>query len=388
MNPLSFIKKNIPIKLQKRPLNDLSKILIGKIVHQMELAVNSWKLNQTYQEHILGPEEFPKDHDYDYIVEEIRDEIERKKKVGKRYSFKIGSRTFTIYAIYPYSGNLPANLYQRLDAAIRRMYIWLFIADHFSESECSPHLSIYWYLTKHKKVLPRENCVIDRVHVNTGFTMACPTSANSLYIFREEEWFKVLIHESFHSLGLDFAKMSEDLANRAMFSIFPVHCDLRFAEAYTECWAEIIHVIFLSVSEYPCKDTAVDIHKLIKTIEHKMTEERMFSLFQLSKVLKHNHLEYTDLFSPNSYKESSNVFSYYVLKSIFIFFYDEFIEWTTVNNRGTISFKKTQRNVLSLVEFIKTHCKNDEFMRVIDSIQKKAVPDGPEMQTLRMSISE
>lgn len=389
MSLAKFIKNNIPIQLQNHNLSDISQILLGKIVNQMELAVNSWKLNQTYREHILGPGEFPKGTDYEYIVEEVRKELDNKKKIGKMYSFVIGSRTFTIYAVYPYDGK-PTNIYPRIDAAIKKMYVWLFVADHFSESECSPHLSIYWYLTKHKKVLPREHEVIDRVHVNTAFTMACPTSANSIYIFREEEWFKVLIHESFHSLGLDFARLPEDVANRAMFSIFPIQCDLRFSEVYTECWAEIIHVLFISVSEYTCKESTIDIHKLSQMIENKMIDEKIFSMFQLSKVLHHNKLRYTDLFVKNSYKEKSHVFSYYVLKSICIFFYNEFIDWTTINNRGTLTFKKTQQNVLSLVDFIKSRYKNDEYLRTIDVLEKmiNILPDGPEMKTLRMSISE
>jgi hypothetical protein len=121
-----------------------------------------------------------------------------------------------------------------------------------------------------------------------------------------------------------------------------------------------------------------------------MNDEILFSLFQLSKVLKHNKMTYTDLFVKNSYKEKSNVFSYYVLKTIFIYFYNEFIEWTTNNNRGTLTFKKTQQNVLSLVEFIKSRYKNNEYLRTIYVLEKMIdnLPDGDAMKTLRMSISE
>jgi hypothetical protein len=354
----------------------------------MELAVNSWKLNETYREHILSPDEFNKGSDFDYVIDEVKDELyNAKHKVGKRYSFVIGSRTFTIYAIYPYAHS---NIYPTLDAAIKKMYVWLFVANHFADSECSPNINIYWYLTKHKKVLPREGGIIDRANVNSAFTLACPTDANSIYIFRQEEWFKVLIHESFHSLGLDFSKLPEENANQAMFSIFPVKCDLRFAEAYTECWAEIIHVLIISVGEYTSKDSNIDIDKLAKAVENKMENERLFSLFQMSKILNHNKLRYVDLFKPNHYKEETNVFSYYILKSILIFFYNDFIEWCAENNRGSITFRKTQQNILSLVKFVKERYKYPEYLTTVNVLEKMVphLPSGIELETMRMSISE
>ena len=384
---LQFIKTNIPsLKLPKEKLSQVSKLLIGKIVNQIELAVNSWKLNQTYTERLLSPKDDFKGPDFDYIVEEVKRELNSLHKlIGKRYSFMIGSRTITVNIICPHS-------YKQsfMDSAIRKIYVWLFVANHFADSGCSPNLTIYWYLTKHKKVIPEEDIVIDRVHVNTAFTMACPTTPNTIYIFREEEWFKVLIHETFHSLGIDFAKLPEDIANQAMFSIFPVKCDLRFSEAYTECWAEIIHVLFICLREYSCKESIIDIDKLSTAIEKKMDNERIFSMFQLAKLLKHNKTTYLSLFSKNPYREASNVFSYYVLKSIFIFFYNDFIEWTSHNNHGSITFKKTQANILSLVGLIKSRCRNPNFLKTIDVLEKgiQHLQKSPAMETMRMTINE
>jgi hypothetical protein len=83
----TFVKKNIPIKLPKQHVSDTSKTLLGGIVNQMELAVNSWKLNQTYRERILNPDEFPKGGDFDHIVEDVKKEIlSYKHHLGKQYS--------------------------------------------------------------------------------------------------------------------------------------------------------------------------------------------------------------------------------------------------------------------------------------------------------------
>ena len=128
---------------------------------------------------------------------------------------------------------------------------------------------------------------------------------------------------------------------------------------------------------------------LSRKIENKMQDEIMFSLFQFSKILRHNKMAYSDLFKKNEYKESSNVFSYYILKTIFLFFYNDFIEWTAEHNDGTLKFKKTQTNVLLLVQFIREHCRKREFMRIINVLESimDRLPNGPEMQTMRMSIT-
>ncbi len=46
--------------------------------------------------------------------------------------------------------------------------------------------------------------------------------------FREEEWLKVLCHESFHNLGLDFISIDTTYlqeANAQVKNIFPVNVD-------------------------------------------------------------------------------------------------------------------------------------------------------------------
>jgi len=390
---LQFIKKNIPIAFSKQRLSVTSKRMITEIINTMKTAVYSYDKNASFREHVLKDDELPKGNDYEYIVDEIKNELNHNKTIGKKYSFTINSRTFTIYAVYPYKQSENTidkdKIYNVLDKAIKKMYVWLFIANHFSEINCCPDLTIYWYLTNHTKTLPNENEIIGRVNVNSAFTRACPKTANLIYIFREEEWFKVFIHESFHSLGLDFASLSEKVANKAMFSIFPIDCDLRFSEAYTECWAEIINVIFTCIIEYNYNGSDINIHKLSREIENKMQDEIIFSLFQMSKILHHNHITYEELFKKNEYKEASNVFSYFILKTIFLFYYNDFMEWTSDHNNGTIQFNQTQTNILSLVRFIREHCRKSELVNVIHVLETNIdkLSNIPEMQTLRMSIT-
>ena len=60
--------------------------------------------------------------------------------------------------------------------------------------------------------------IIDQIHVNTGFTTTCPVDSE-IVIFREEEWFKVFIHETFHNFALDFSDMNNSACHKIVLDI-------------------------------------------------------------------------------------------------------------------------------------------------------------------------
>ena len=430
---LSFIKKyNIP-RFSK--LSEKSKKIISKIVGRMEEAVRTW--DRSYNDTILDLSNgFPKGRGYHHIVEEIKQDFENQPKIGKQYSFSIGSRIFNIYLISPIKGStitpfciedvqsnrsnpfisapewcIPkggilnenwCKMYKAFDKLINKMYIWLFVCSYFASDICSPIIDIYIYMTQHKKKIPEiSNIPIDQIHANTAFTSACPHTSNEIYVFREEEWFKVFIHESFHTFGLDFATMDEKETENKMFSIFPLKYDLRFYETYTEMWAEIINVIFISVNTYSCNEKTISINKLSNIIENHLHNEQLFSLFQCSKVLHHMGLKYRELYEINGdlikrdqrYNEKTHVFSYYVLKCIIMFYYNDFIEWCCIHNNMSIQFTKTQENINSLFEFIKSRYNSSDFLRTIEIFENQFTKEDNQLkkiesETMRMSISE
>ena len=395
---LYFMKKFSIKKLST--LSQTSLAMVSKIVEQMELAVKSWTGCKETVLHIS--KQFPKGNGYHHIVEEIKQTFENQTKIGKHYTFTIGSRVFNIHLIKP-ALQEDVKIYKKFDKMVFKIYIWLFICNHFANAMCSPSITIYVYMTNHKKKLPIiDHAVVDQINANTAFTSACPLASNEIYIFREEEWFKVLIHESFHAFGLDFATMQEEDAEKQMFSIFPVMCKLRFYETYTESWAEIIHVIFVSVNTYP-SESMIDIRKLAKIIERNIYNEQIFSMFQCTKVLQHMGLKYRQLYEMTDqakklrherYKEETHVFSYYVLKCIIMFHYNEFIEWCSLYNNGSIQFTKTPENIQRLFEFIKARYNSVEYLKTIEIFENWFSAQGVkyegkmESETMRMSISE
>ena len=143
---------------------------------------------------------FSKSNEIGYMSPENQNEIATMNGTQYRYDFTIGSNIFSVFFYTNTLNELDIQKY------IEWVYIWLYIAKTYAKTKCSHELKIYLYLTKLKKILPTNGGIIGQEHANTGYTMACKTD-NEINIFREEEWFKVLIHESFHAFGLDFSEL-------------------------------------------------------------------------------------------------------------------------------------------------------------------------------------
>jgi hypothetical protein len=260
-----------------------------------------------------------------------------------------------------------------MDEFCKKIYTWLYIASFCkSGTECSPHLSIYIYLTNYKKQLPTaKHAPIEPEHANTGYTLACPTTTNEIYIYRREEWFKVFIHETIHSLGMDFANMPESKSIQYMQTIFPVKYDLRFYEAYTETWATILYLLFVIYEKHSSKLLKYKIQQL----EELCIQQQKWSILQVVKILNHFDLKYGDLYSKTNhpkrkfYKENTSVFSYYILKSIFFYSINTFVEWCIDHNADSsikgLCFVKTEENIRDLFELIRKNYTHPDYLAEI-----------------------
>jgi hypothetical protein len=262
-------------------------------------------------------------------------------------------------------------------------------------------------LTDLKKVLPNNTNIIKQENANTAFTTSCKKHTE-INLFRKEEWFKVLIHESFHCTGLDFSELEHSVSNKKVLTIFPVNSDVRLFETYCEMWAEILNVMFISYNKTnTIENLNEDINKLIVKMEKLLYYERLFSLFQCAKVLhffgiKYNNLYEKDLTSMKlramKYKEDTNVLSYYIIKSIYMFYVNDFIEWCVENNNynGIVSlnFNKNDETINSYIEFIKEHFLNSCYISSLaifeewfKNINEKSV-SYEIYNTLRMCVHE
>jgi len=340
-------------------------------------------------------------NDFDYMPSNIRNNINTMK--GKCYEYN-----FIIYTKkYKVSFYIENNDKLDLDKEIKKIFIWFFIANAYSNEKCSQYLNVNLYLTELKKVLPNNTKIIKPEHANTAFTTSCKKHTE-INLFRKEEWFKVLIHETFHCSGMDFSELEHSSSNKKVLTIFPVNSDVRLFETYCEMWAEIINVMFISYNKLETNENLnEEMNKMILYTEKMLYYERVFSLFQCAKVLHFFGIKYRNLYEKDltsmklrtsRYKEETQVLSYYIIKSIYMFFVNDFIEWCIENNdeNGVVSlnFNKTGETIDSYIYFIEEHFLNSSytgslllFENWFQNIDNTSISN--EMyNTLRMSVYE
>ena len=279
-----------------------------------------------------------------------------------------------------------------------KVFLWFFVADSYTSNTCSTHVHVYLYLTDHIKELPKHShTAVNQLHVNTAFTTGCQKTTD-IHVYRKEEWFKVLIHESFHNLGLDFIGIDQEIqdeGNRVLQELFHVSVpDLRFYETYCEMCAEIMNSLFYCFFTGKNKSNQTIIHN----VHTCLTYESIFSMLQCTKILTHNGLIFEDIFrhpeKMNHYKESTQVFSYYVLKCIFMVHFTDFIH--LVSTWKSLKFPHDKKTFERYLHLIKTKMKSAKLrtgLKLITAWVKQQhllmpIKKPFELCTLRMSLIE
>ena len=343
----------------------------------------------------------PKNFNSNSFPEDIRNHIDQLSLSEISYTFSLFDRKITLHFIVE-----EANVEHKLDVYNRyvdAMLMWFYILNEYGSKKCSSIFTVFLYFTSLEKKLPNSNIdILDQIHVNTAFTSTCPNDSE-IVIFRKEEWFKVLIHESFHNFALDFSDMNTYECTKDILSIFPVNSEVNLYESYTEFWAEIMNALFCSFFNLKNKS---NIEEFLSNFEFFINFERTYSLFQLVKTLDFMGLSYKNMYSETNqskflrdtlYKEKSNVLSYYVIKAILINNYQGFLTWCKHNNFSLLQFKKTLTNQKEFCNFIRKNYKTKVMLENVKSSEmclqkvksiKKNKNKNYLLTNMRMSICE
>lgn len=296
-----------------------------------------------------------------FIPEHIRDYIEKESKYYETHEYNYKGRQFNIIMVYD------DVVVERKKGIEEDMFKWLsMIVDMGKLAEnCAQTTTIYCYMTPFKKELPTSRGdILSYDNANSAVTTACSVS-NEICIFRKEEMFKVFIHETFHAFNLDFSLQLTNTHVKQMKQMFNVKSDFNIYETYAETWAEIMNILFLSEEV---------------SLANKMLQaEVAFSLHQLNKVLTYMRLDYSDIINNNSahrYKEETNVFCYYVLKTIVLFYWSDFIEFCG----GSFKY---ERKIDDFIRFIREKYQEDKFIRAVNMAST-----GKTSITMRMTLWE
>lgn len=358
-----FINQNcvMPIKQTKKTdtifINLYHKIVEGvSYIESMKsrLGTTFYRLkitNITNIRQIPRPTTFPP-NSFPNIV---RNHIDQYALSVLNYSFSIFQRKINIIFLIEEESELVTNVYNKY---VDYMLVWLFIVNEYSSRGCVDDLKIYIYHTSLLKLLPNTNIeILNQNNVNTAFTRTCPKKSE-IVVFRKEEWFKAYIHETFHNFGLDFSDMQQNMCNQKILSLFPVNSEVNLYEAYTEFWARIINVLICSYISIKNKN---DIDEFLKNVEIFIHFERIFSFFQMIKVLKFMNMTYKNMYENTivsnnirqlMFKEQTSVLSYYIITLILFNSYQDFVSWCDKNNDNLLQFKKTSANLNEFCKYI------------------------------------
>jgi len=332
-----------------------------------------------------------------YVPEDIRRFIKRNTKGIISYKGSILGREMTIKLYL--TSDRQFNELAKIDLIAKRMFVWLYFIIPYTNTNCSRTLTAHCYLCPHKKELPQAQfTVLGPSHVNGGVTTACPTNGE-ICIYREEELFKVFIHETFHAFGLDWSNMISSELRGKLKALFPISSTMDVSETYTEFWATIFNCLFTA---FYLRDNYNNKENFLLYAEYCIYCEQIFSLFQCVKILQFMGIYYKTLFEMDDisikarkflYKEKSNIFAYYILKMVLLMHADQFITWCIKHNSNILNFKKTNGNLNKFYEFIKQHYDTRPLLQDLDKMHqivkrgkkynRKVVP-----KSLRMTVIE
>ena len=308
---------------------------------------------------------FPSTYSNDYFPQEIRKVIETKTVNKILYYCVLNERKITL-TFFTFKNETNFAIY---DKYAKQVFMLIAILTHYSSSECSKSLNIFIYLTDFKRIIPDNNyTILGSYNVNGGFTTTCDKNSE-IVVYRKEEWFKVLIHEAFHNLGLDFSKMNTNQFHSKIKQLFPINSKFNIFESYCEFWARILNSAFCS---YNVIDNKNDKDAFKTFLDFFIQIERLFSLFQCNKILNFLGISYQNLYETdngshiareNLYKETTNVFAYYIVTAFLLDNYVNVMNWCNKNNLSCFKFNNSQRNLDLFYNLIENSYKRNEFLK-------------------------
>ena len=174
---------------------------------------------------------------------------------------------------------------------LNRIKIMILLLDYLrSLVNDYPKLTIYLVLTNLKKTFP-ENGIMTAENANTGYVNFI---TNIIFIWRMEEFEKVLIHEAIHFFDLDGLK--RDYTNR-----IDIDGEHRYYEGFTDFWAIYYYIIYISII------SKVNIKQILE-LEFNFIKNQAFTL---NSLLGLNSWETKP---KKVIKQLTAGFSYYIIK--------------------------------------------------------------------------
>ena len=217
----------------------------------------------------------------------------------------------TMYTLGPICINILTNNYLDIPPKLlmERVIKRLFIVYTIFKINTSVN---YWLIpTDSNRWFPKKNIVTPE-HINGGFTYVKQSSNNTnstanIYIYRREEFPKVMLHELMHHSYID--SNNNDNTIKSIDTIAKI-CDIDTNtvflpnEGIIEAWALILQLIFIS-------------HEYNIPFDVLFKKEKQWSMKQSSRLLYYK--------KNSTWKESTNSYCYIVIKTCCIYNIEQFV---------------------------------------------------------------
>lgn len=265
----------------------------------------------------------------------------------------------------------------QIDKYMNLLVLWFSFLDIITPNHnVNKVLEIKIYLTKERKIFPPQNIELSSKHVNSALTYLCQEKGDIL-IYREEEWFKVLLHECIHSYCLDFSNIDQNALHQCLQKKFPIEIhDPHYSETYTEVWAEIMNVALLSFSKH--------FETFSLQFEFYLQIEITHSISKATQLLRRNNSSFERLREKTIFKQNTHVYEYHILKTILLFSSDNFLMFCLYNNgEMMIPFVNNKNTMTLLCKVIGRSYENPTFFKSIKKLEELQVNTS-----LRMSLCE
>ena len=359
-----LVRNIIPIKKKKSSkeinifLNYFYNLLIKNT--NTDSVINEIKYNNNH---------YNFDSKSNFLSIDVKKQIESLTYKTYNFKFKLKNTLFDIKFITLNDANISIIYYY-----LKQIYNFYMLLSNLSFLKNRSYFKIVIFFSDIKKTKPKDKLSILNVdNVNTGYTY-CNSNEPEIVLYRNEEWFKVLIHETMHAIGLDFCNFNNKQINDSILKIFPINIKLNLYETYCEIWAILLNIVFISF------EISNSFEGFKKIFMYNYNFENCFQIFQMNKVLDFMNLKYDELYSKNEkyaikrqgfYREKTNVFCYYILKCILFNNLSEFLLFCKKNNRNYMHFSKTEKNLTHFSNLIKDNYNNESFLKIIKNISNK-----------------
>ncbi len=405
----SFIKNEFGTEIRKvvKMTNKSNNNMLSQILNDIISAEKQWnKIHDRIIIEDMHQESTKKSITSSFMPSEIKTYLIKHNILTQKCFFNINKQLITVFLSYLSSSQIQninnPKINKFFNDRFKLIYLWLYVSNKYRDSKCSNTVTINIYLSDLYKILPEKGVPLDEENVNTAITTSCVKNGQ-IFIYREEEWFKVLMHETFHVYGMDFTNRThilEDFQNimdKKVSDIISVKTELRFFETYCEISAEWLNILFYTYFNLHGQSSQNIINQFYKNLGY----EKIFSIIQSEKLLNHYGIEYINIFNREptniksintQYKEKTYVLSYNIFKSVYMFNLEKLFEWYETKNENSLRIKLTEENMNSFLNLLKENYQNTEYLNLLQNarewIMENENRDSIETKTCRMSMFE